>query len=985
MAIFFDESYYLKSKLAQLESVGEKDANGNAYTLDSLKQAISDAGMTPETHYQTYGRTEQLNPNAYFNEAEYLIAKTMQVNSIAQDGRTNWTVDEVKAAIEDIGLTPAEHYEVYGGHETDAKGNLINPSNAFDANAYVAAKLYQLQTSGTEEEKAEWAGKTAADVVAAIAENGMSPVSHYEMFGATEANAGDVPLVQTVPVAQRVENDPARAEVTGELVPSNYNAPTPPPADVTSDEAAPVTKPADVGGKADTAISPEVVVPKAPVPVPGDPDYVAPPANIVDTNDNPVVVVPPATAGGEPQFGVVGADGTVNGVDSAGNPTDTVIGKVDDTGTVTPVEPTPDPTPPSDTTPPSVPIFAEKIAGDNVIDRHELLSGVALTGKAEAGSTVKIVISDGDNGTADVTLTGKANDHGEFSLTLTPENASNLKDGTLTLEATATDAAGNTSATATNTEITLDAALDATYAAAQSPEETQLGLKAPDGFVGTKPTLNQLMEELQTVYNNVTNPAGNGDYTSVDNLEKDAPNFAKLVHFYSDHTVNQTVIAPSSDPTGVLNLSVHDVYGGGLSLSLAALNAATATGGRIAALVDILGKAQFDLPVIKATATDVVNLEVNKVGSTITEAIDSSLWHNDITFAKLVGLIPEVKPIAVDANTQNLDLRLAADGDTSTVNLMEVRGTVEDITFSGTKGRFGINVDTASVKNIDASNLTDENSGVYVNTAPIGVTIPLSNDGKPVSIGFHADVADDLAFTGSAGDDLLVMTQEKYTSATTLNGGKGTDTLALLGTSEDPFVPIAVTASEKLSGFEKLALVDISDSSVEGLFKIENASNFTGITEFITTNSLTIGGLENNTEISVVNFMAYNVKLDLTAKNTGSAVTLNVAMTDHFLMHPESLTGGTVTEHSQAVLTNADNITQLTLTGKDVNATILLTTAALKDLSGYSIDVSGYVGDIQYEKGWTYNDSEHTLTQNGIIVTLYGVQNDTTVSEGQII
>ena len=705
----------------------------------------------------------------------------------------------------------------------------------------------------------------------------------------------------------------------------------------------------------------------------------APPANIVDTNDNPVVVVPPATAGGEPQFGVVGADGTVNGVDSAGNPTDTVIGKVDDTGTVTPVEPrpepTPDPTPPSDITPPSPPDFTDKIAGDNVIDRHELLSGVALTGTAEAGSTVKIVISDGNNETTDVTLTGKANDHGEFSLTLTPENASSLKDGTLTLEATATDAAGNTSATATNTKITLDAALEATYAAAQRPGETQLGLKAPDGFVGTKPTLNQLMEELQTVYNNVTNPDGKGDYTSVDDLEKDAPNFAKLVHFYSDHTVNQTVIAPSSGTTpGVLNLSVHDVYGGGLSLSLADLNAATATGGRIAALVDILGKAQFDLPVIKATATDVVNLEVNKVGSTITEAIDSTLWHNDITFAKLVGLIPEVKPIAVDANTQNLDLRLAADGDTSTVNLMEVRGTVEDITFSGTKGRFGINVDTSSVKNIDASNLTDDHSGVYVNTAQIGVTIPLS-DGKTVSIGFHADVADDLAFTGSVGNDLLVMTKEKYTTDTTLNGGEGTDTLALLGTGD-------FAASEKLSGFEKLALVDISDSSVEGSFKIENASNFTGITEFITTNSLTIGGLENNTEISVVNFMAYNVALDLTAKAANSAVTLNVAMTDHFLMHPESLTGGEVIDHSRAVLTNADNITQLTLTGKDVNATILLTTAALEDLRGHSIDVSGYVGDIQYESGWTYNDSEHTLTQNGISVTLNGVQSDTTVSGG---
>ena len=59
---------------------------------------------------------------------------------------------------------------------------------------------------------------------------------------------------------------------------------------------------------------------------------------------------------------------------------------------------------------------------------------------------------------------------------------------------------------------------------------------------------------------------------------------------------------------------------------------------------------------------------------------------------------------------------------------------------------------------------------MYVNTAQIGVTIPLS-DGKTVSIGFHADVADALAFTGSAGNDLLVMTQEKYTTATTLNGG----------------------------------------------------------------------------------------------------------------------------------------------------------------------------------------------------------------------
>ena len=213
MSVFFDETYYLKAKLAQLHSIGEKDSNGNAYTLTTLQKAIADAGLTPETHYQQFGSTEKLNPAPYFNEAQYLIAKTNQVNSIAQDGRSNWTVDEVKAAIDGIGMTPAEHYEVFGGHETDAKGNLINPSNGFDSNAYVAAKLAELVKTEPE----QWAGKTAADVVAAIAEAGMSPVTHYEMHGVTEANAFGVALVQTVPVTLRVENDPARATVTGGL------------------------------------------------------------------------------------------------------------------------------------------------------------------------------------------------------------------------------------------------------------------------------------------------------------------------------------------------------------------------------------------------------------------------------------------------------------------------------------------------------------------------------------------------------------------------------------------------------------------------------------------------------------------------------------------------------------------------------------------------------------------------------------------------
>ena len=463
MSTFFDESYYLKSKLAQLHSVGEKDADGNDYTLETLQTAIADAGMTPETHYLIYGRAEKLNPNAYFNESEYLIAKTNQVNSVAQDGRKNWTVDEIKTAIADIGLTPAEHYEIFGGHETDAKGNLINPSNAFDANAYAAAKLFELKA--TEPEK--WAGKTAANVVTAIAEAGMSPIAHYALYGAAEANASNIPLVQTVPVVQRVENDPARVAVTGEIVPSNYNAPSAPPFTVTAKNAAPVAKPADVGGKADGAISPMVVVPAKPMPVPGDANYVPPPVGIVDTNANPVVLVPSATEDSEPTYGIVTDNGKdVSSVGADGKPTGEIIGKVDDdAGEVRPITPvTPDPTPdpevptpptPSDTTAPDSPTFAATLAGDNVISKAELADGVAITGTAESGSTVRIVVHDENSETADVTLTGKADASGAYSLTLTQAQAASLTDGNLTLTATATDAAGNTSAAATK-NLTLD-------------------------------------------------------------------------------------------------------------------------------------------------------------------------------------------------------------------------------------------------------------------------------------------------------------------------------------------------------------------------------------------------------------------------------------------------------------------------------------------------------------------------------------------------
>lgn len=176
MSTWFDEQYYLTVKLAQLHAINETDLNGQQYTMKTLLDALDRAGLTPEEHYLQYGRDEGLNPNAYFNEQEYLIAKTAQVNDIRQDGRADWTVEQVATAIKNINMTPLQHYERYGTQETFTNGSLINPSNAFDANAYASAKLYQLEQYGTAQEKSTWAEKNGAELAQYIEEQGMSMV-----------------------------------------------------------------------------------------------------------------------------------------------------------------------------------------------------------------------------------------------------------------------------------------------------------------------------------------------------------------------------------------------------------------------------------------------------------------------------------------------------------------------------------------------------------------------------------------------------------------------------------------------------------------------------------------------------------------------------------------------------------------------------------------------------------------------------------------
>ena len=75
-------------------------------------------------------------------------------------------------------MNPAEHYERYGAFEKDVEGHYINPSNAFDANAYYRAKLGQVRRLGEEVAGKTGEGITAEDIVRIFADSGISPIAH---------------------------------------------------------------------------------------------------------------------------------------------------------------------------------------------------------------------------------------------------------------------------------------------------------------------------------------------------------------------------------------------------------------------------------------------------------------------------------------------------------------------------------------------------------------------------------------------------------------------------------------------------------------------------------------------------------------------------------------------------------------------------------------------------------------------------------------
>lgn len=192
----FDVMFYLQAKAAALNAVKYE---GKEWDAASVMDAFKAAGIESAwEHYQLYGSSEGIATSADFDSAAYFVAKVKQLNDTGYDGRSNWTVDEVKAAFAEQGLTALEHYQLYGKDEKiDTYGDFttaaIEDDGTFDI--YTGVKTYATLEDALE---AQASGKLAENYAITDATNA-GDVTVAQQAGLADLLAGATPAITADP------------------------------------------------------------------------------------------------------------------------------------------------------------------------------------------------------------------------------------------------------------------------------------------------------------------------------------------------------------------------------------------------------------------------------------------------------------------------------------------------------------------------------------------------------------------------------------------------------------------------------------------------------------------------------------------------------------------------------------------------------------------------------------------------------------------
>lgn len=119
-----------------------------------------------------------------FDAPGYLTAKTNLYNS---NFDPNLSEEEIREAINDIGLTLQEHYQQFGQQELADAGIDFDAQVPFNEQAYLEVKTELYQSNFDPD-------ATQAEVKQLINEAGYTLIEHYETFGKEELNEANIPF-----------------------------------------------------------------------------------------------------------------------------------------------------------------------------------------------------------------------------------------------------------------------------------------------------------------------------------------------------------------------------------------------------------------------------------------------------------------------------------------------------------------------------------------------------------------------------------------------------------------------------------------------------------------------------------------------------------------------------------------------------------------------------------------------------------------------
>ena len=207
----FDAMFYLQSKADALNAVNYE---GKKWDAASVMDAFKAAGIESAwEHYQMFGSSEGIATSADFDSEAYFVAKVKQLNDTAYEGRSNWTVDEVKAAFAEQGLTALEHYQLYGKDEKmDTYGNFTTDPIASDESfdIYTGVKTYATLKDALDAQ----ADGSLAENYTIKSYTGAGNVTVAQQAGIADLLAGATPAIKADPTYTLVDTVDAIANTS---------------------------------------------------------------------------------------------------------------------------------------------------------------------------------------------------------------------------------------------------------------------------------------------------------------------------------------------------------------------------------------------------------------------------------------------------------------------------------------------------------------------------------------------------------------------------------------------------------------------------------------------------------------------------------------------------------------------------------------------------------------------------------------------------